>query len=162
MNELASVSLDDALIWFFCIGFTLAAFVTRKDLAFLLCAVNWFTVGVWFEALSSGWSQYQMITAVAFANFIVLVVAAHHWYRYGKKPLARFITWTSWLCSVAASLNVFGLYDVAKYSLSAFQLLALIACFMVDGHKELLNDVARWSAGHIRYRANHRSHNSSN
>lgn len=149
---------SDFMVFLFPVLFTVAAFATRKDLAFVLTAANWLVVAMWLEALSAGWSKYAMVTGIIFANLVVMFVAGHHWYRYGQKPLARFITWTSWLAVLCASTNVFGWYDFAAYSLMFVQLLALIACFMADGHKELMNDVARWIAGAVRTIRHNHSH----
>lgn len=136
--------------YLFPVLFSIAAMLTRKDLAIVVCAGNWLGLAVVLDYQGDGFSFHQAVLTLVTINLVIAIVAAHHFFIH-KRMLSRVILIASGLTIFFTSLNIFGYFSMAYYATLAIQVVALFAMFFVDGQKEFVSDICRYSTSFVRY-----------
>lgn len=127
--------------------FVVAAIITKKDLAWITAGASWLAVGIGDQAVQHDWTLHAYITGMVFVNFVVGLVAYHHWKKSYSNSLERIIVWLCALSVIAYSLPIAGLFDSANYALLVIQAVTLAAILFLPGQKDFGDDLARFAAG---------------
>ncbi len=127
--------------WVFPIGFVMAFFVTKKDLA-LVCAVVGIASASTFTLCNpESWALEEMIMINMALNLILAALSGVHWSNT-RKPLARAM---AWIATIAVGINLFQVFIdgyYTEYMLLILQSIALMAIIFLDGRREYVDDVA--------------------
>lgn len=131
--------------------FVVAAIITKKDLAWITAGASWFAVGLGYTAKEHDWMLHTYITGAVSINFIVGLVAYHHWKKSNSSTLERSIVWLCAASVVTYALPIAGYFDASTSILLSIQALTLAAIMFLPGKKDFGNGLARLIADSLRF-----------